>query len=125
MKLFKLFPVAVAAFALASCSSDDLKDQAVSTNANALRFSIEDTNTRAGVVGDATDAISALQFRWTKDDRIRVYDENLAMYDVYEYGGTSFAENPSAPCLCAGRRISPSASGRCGSISMKCWGSRC
>lgn len=95
MKLFKLFPVAVAAFALASCSSDDLKDQAVSTNANALRFSIEDTNTRAGVVGDATDAISALQFRWTKDDKIRVYDENLAMYDVYEYGGTSFAENPA------------------------------
>lgn len=95
MKLFKLFPVAVAAFALASCSSDDLKDQAVSTNANALRFSIEDTNTRAGVVGDATDAISALQFRWTEDDKIRVYDENLAMYDVYEYGGTSFAENPA------------------------------
>lgn len=93
----KLFPVALAALALASCSDDIALNNAQKINENALYFTMENTDaTRAGVFGDATDAYSTLQFRWTKDDQIRVYDENLAMYDVYEYGGESFAQETPA-----------------------------
>lgn len=96
-KIMKLFPVALAVLALASCSDDLMTTSTKSVDGNALYFTMESTDaTRAGVVGDATASLSALNFRWTKDDQIRVYDENLAMYDVYEYGGESFAENTPA-----------------------------
>ena len=98
MKLMKLFPVALAALALASCSDDIVTNNVKNVDDNSLYFTMESTSdaTRAGVVGDATDALSALSFRWTKDDQIRVYDENLAMYDVYKYGGESFVANTPA-----------------------------
>ena len=98
MKLMKLFPVALAALALASCSDDIVTNNVKNVDDNSLYFTMESTSdaTRAGVVGDATDALSALSFRWTKDDDIRVYDQNLAMYDVYQYKGESFMANTPA-----------------------------
>lgn len=98
MKLMKLFPVALAALALASCSDDIVTNNVKNVDDNSLYFTMESTTdaTRAGVVGDATDALSALSFRWTKGDDIRVYDQNLAMYDVYQYKGESFMANTPA-----------------------------
>lgn len=97
-KIMKLFPVALAVLALASCSDDIVTNNVKNVDDNSLYFTMESTSdaTRAGVVGDATDALSALSFRWTKDDDIRVYDQNLAMYDVYQYKGESFMANTPA-----------------------------
>ena len=96
----KFFPVALAALAFVSCSDELTDNQAKNVGKfdNALYFTMESTSdaTRAGIVGNATDNLNDVRFRWTKNDQVRVYDENLAMYDVYQYGGESFVENTPA-----------------------------
>ncbi len=94
-KFVKFFPVALAAFALASCSDDMATSSVNNVDENALYLSIENTDdaTRVGVVGNATDAYTSLKFRWTKGDIVRVYDDNLAKWDKYEFTGDDFAED--------------------------------
>ncbi len=99
-KIMKFFPVALAALAFVSCSDELTDNQAKNVGKfdNALYFTMESTSdaTRAGIVGNATDNLNDVRFRWTKNDQVRVYDEKLAMYDVYQYGGESFVENTPA-----------------------------
>ena len=89
----KFFPVALAALAFVSCSDELTDNQAKNVGKfdNALYFTMESTSdaTRAGIVGNATDNLNDVRFRWTKNDQVRVYDEKLAMYDVYQYGEES------------------------------------
>lgn len=94
-KFVKFFPVALAAFALASCSDDMATSSVNNVDENALYLSIENTDdaTRVGVVGNATDAYTSLKFRWTKGDIVRVYDQRLAQWDKYEFTGDDFAED--------------------------------
>lgn len=90
--ILKLFPIAAAALAFASCSDDLSTSQSVNEiPSNALRFSMEGNSTRAGFVGGVMDAGSALSFRWVKDDAIRVYNGDLANWDMYTYAGDDFA----------------------------------
>jgi hypothetical protein len=92
-KIFKFVPVALAAFALASCSSDDLfgdaaKEQKVkgglTVNVEAL-MDEGTTITRQGNVAAGNAVV------WEDGDLINVYDNKLAIYDEYAFDGAKFA----------------------------------
>ena len=89
-KLFKFFPLALAAFALASCSSDEFD----SINANAeqavaqkgdLRISYDPFDNEDGTVTRAY-ADKLFGTRTYEDgDKIYVYDEDMHATDIYAY----------------------------------------
>ena len=92
-KFLKFLPIALGVISLASCADDLFTSNAASDDSNALYFAADNgESTRAGFSGDATDSYGNLKFRWTKGDQIRVYDQNLALYDIYQYNGPSFSE---------------------------------
>jgi hypothetical protein len=96
-KIFKYLPLALAGFALASCSSDDLKEagQQVQHNPNALKIvaeGLEDANyTRAGAISTSTWKSTTL--KWNTNDVLRVYDNTLSMWDKYTFSGAEFEDN--------------------------------
>ena len=92
-KFFKLMPVALAAFALASCSSDDLfsdgaKQQKVKDGLTVNVETLMDEGssiTRQGNVATGNGVV------WEVGDLINVYDDKLAIYDEYAFDGGKFA----------------------------------
>lgn len=92
-KIFKLMPVALAAFALASCSSDDLfsdgaKQQKVKDGLTVNVETLMDEGssvTRQGNVATGNGVV------WEVGDLINVYDNKLAIYDEYAFDGGKFA----------------------------------
>lgn len=82
-KILKLFPVAVAAFAMASCSSDDLFGLGESTNIADADGStitaelVEEGVTRMGV------AAGGAGYIWTADDQLNVYSLNSLKFNTY------------------------------------------
>lgn len=92
-KIFKLMPVALAAFALASCSSDDLfsdgaKQQKVKDGLTVNVETLMDEGssiTRQGNVATGNGVV------WEVGDLINVYDDKLAIYDEYAFDGGKFA----------------------------------
>ena len=92
-KIFKFMPVALAAFALASCSSDDLfgdaaKQQKVKDGLTVNVETLMDEGssiTRQGNVATGNGVV------WEVGDLINVYDNKLAIYDEYAFDGSKFA----------------------------------
>lgn len=86
-------PVALAAFALASCSSDDLfsdgaKQQKVKDGLTVNVETLMDEGssiTRQGNVATGNGVV------WEVGDLINVYDDKLAIYDEYAFDGGKFA----------------------------------
>lgn len=88
-KIMKLFPAALALLAMTSCSDDNIFSEKVAQEpANALHFSVENTATRAGIVGNVM--TTSPQFRWVTGDAILVYQDDLAAWDKYTYAGAEF-----------------------------------
>lgn len=85
MKLFKLTAAALALVAFASCSNDELFSSN-EQNKNITSVLIADVETPDGIVTRAARNANAGGFTWQKEDKIRVYDTDLAVYDTYEYG---------------------------------------
>ena len=86
--IIKLFPAALAVFALASCSNEDFFGSDVKQTQK-LVTTFEDTNsedaTRAAWVNNGGKTIDAI---WQEGDLFRVYDAALQKYDEYECNGT-------------------------------------
>lgn len=94
-KIFKFLPLALAGFALASCSSDDLSEgQVAKHNPNALQIvaeSLDDADyTRAGAISAST--LKGTTLKWNTNDVLRVYDAKLSEWDKYTYTGTEFGD---------------------------------
>ncbi len=89
--IIKLFPAALAVFALASCSNEDFFGSDVKQTQK-LVTTFEDTNsedaTRAAWVNNGGKTIDGI---WEKGDLFRVYDAALQKYDEYECNGTDIA----------------------------------
>lgn len=84
--LFKLTTAALALVAFASCSDDELSsaNQAVQENfSSVLEVSVEQPDGLNGTRA-ARDA-NAGSFTWQKNDAIRVYDTDLAIFDSYKF----------------------------------------
>lgn len=92
-KIFKFMPVALAAFALASCSSDELFGDAAKQQKvkDGLTVNVETLTedgramTRQGNVATGNAVV------WELGDKINVYDDKLAIYDEYAFDGSKFA----------------------------------
>lgn len=93
-RILKFFPVAVAAFALASCSSDDLFGLGENTNienadGSLITAELDDASfTRMGV------AAGGKGYVWTADDQLNVYSLNSLKFNTYNIksgAGTSSA----------------------------------
>ena len=81
-KIFKLFPVALAVVALASCSSDDFMGNGASDiqlKSNQILVTTEDLSgddaTRAGFVEDEIDGKLKFVTIFNKDDVMKIYDD--------------------------------------------------
>ena len=89
--IIKLFPAALAVFALASCSNEDFFGSDVKQTQK-LVTTFEDTNsgdvTRAAWVNNGGKTIDGI---WQEGDLFRVYDAALQKYDEYECNGTDIA----------------------------------
>lgn len=95
MKLLKLFPVALAAFALASCSSEDFESSKVQqdvANKGDLRIiwdTIDD--------GEQTRALADNKFNGPKfeaGDQVFVYDVDMHSTDIYAFKNDAFYFDP-------------------------------
>lgn len=84
-RIFKFIPVALAAVALSSCSSDDLFGSLSSKTdgLKTLEVTVEQLNdgtiTRMANLGEGNGVI------WQAGDKIAVYDDQLFIYDPYEF----------------------------------------
>lgn len=92
-KIFGLTTAALAVFALASCSNDDLfggAENGFDENAVTLEANVEPL-----VTGDATRAYVTTdeQYDWATGDELRVYDNKLQKFDkfMYQVAGSSKA----------------------------------
>lgn len=98
MKITKLFPVALAAFALASCSNEEsVFNNDALTNAKAY-LTVDFNGQNGDDVTRGTWYISSQSNNtpgFTQGDKIRVYDSELTKYDMFTYlaDGNKFATN--------------------------------
>lgn len=86
--IIRLFPVALAVLALASCSNEDfLGSNNEATKKNTLDLTVEhmmgEVVTRSAYVGSNNDRV------WQETDVFSVYDDELHKYDLYEFNATS------------------------------------
>lgn len=86
--IIRLFPVALAVLALASCSNEDfLGSNNEATKKNTLDLTVEhmmgEVVTRSAYVGSNNDRV------WQKEDVFSVYDDELHKYDLYQFNPTS------------------------------------
>ena len=94
-KIFKLMPVALAAFALASCNSDDLfGSQQVAENFKAtldvtVEEPINDDFTRGMAYPTISGSKTVDPYIWENNDVLRVYDASAQKYDNFTYSTTS------------------------------------
>lgn len=94
--LFKLTTAALALFAFASCSTDDLFGNGADQEQNKEGILVEveplvDANTtitRSAYTPSTTDSKGTLSF--TTNDAIRVTDGTMLKYDIYSFNGSAF-----------------------------------
>lgn len=92
MKLFKLIPAALAVFALASCSTDEIESTQVAKQNIAskgdLRINFDPIEGELGEAVNATRAMANRNFggpQFEDDDLVFVYDEKMHSTDVYAF----------------------------------------
>lgn len=87
-RILKLFPAALAVFALASCSNDDLLGEKGYTTSEKGDLIVEvepfDNTTRA--LRDA----DGLSLTFENGDAMNVYDDELYKYDIYKFNNDAF-----------------------------------
>ena len=86
--IFRLFPVALAVLALASCSNEDfLGSNNEATKKNTLDLTVEhmmgEVVTRSAYTAANNDRV------WQEEDVFSVYDDELHKYDLYQFNATS------------------------------------
>ena len=85
-RIVKYFPLALAAFALASCSSDDLlSNGSVQEQKGALNVEVAPLEDGEGVTRAANVASADNAIDWQSGDQINVYDEDLSRFDEYTF----------------------------------------
>lgn len=101
--LFKLTTAALALVAFASCSNNDLfgPDGAAQAENFSSVLSVEVEEPEGFTSTRAARDVDAKNFTWQKDDAIRVYDEDLAIFDTYKFadkfgrsGATALKKDP-------------------------------
>lgn len=94
-KIFKFFPVAFAAFALASCSSDDLMSfgqdaeaiPEVGANEAYATLDFDGTTTRSGVNIGTGENAGKYQLTWSTGDKFNLYSTNSLKFNTYTLKG--------------------------------------
>lgn len=82
--IFKLFPVALAAFALASCSNEDFFGGDNATEKAKMNLTVESMDdSDGGIMRTAYDKDN--KRTWQATDKFTVYDDELHKYDFYKY----------------------------------------
>lgn len=87
-KVFKFFPLALAALTVASCSNDDFFGESRAEKKNILV--VENEPELSSTTTRAATPYAGTTIYFLKDDVIKVYDNECHKYDTYTYDGADF-----------------------------------